>query len=167
MESMAVRRGETFAGARHHDTGRQGTVPNDGRVCRVRACDDSGTSPCRPCAGQERGKAAGPAADSARPRKRHPCGAEQAWTPRRAQDRSSIKRHWRPWLRRLFRATTRLMHRNKEHPHSITSSALSWIDGGTVSPSAFAVLRLTTIKYLIGIWTGSSDGLAPRRMLCT
>jgi DNA invertase Pin-like site-specific DNA recombinase len=28
-----------------HDAGRQGTIPDDGRICRVRAVDDSGTSP--------------------------------------------------------------------------------------------------------------------------
>ena len=33
------------AGIRHHHAGRQGDVPDDGRICRVRALDDSGTSP--------------------------------------------------------------------------------------------------------------------------
>ena len=33
------------------DPGREGDVSDDGRVCRVRAGDDSGTSPCRPRAG--------------------------------------------------------------------------------------------------------------------
>jgi hypothetical protein len=51
--------------------------------------------------------------------------------------------------------------------HSITSSALSRIDGGTVSPSAVAVLRLMTIKYFVGNWTGRPEGFAPRRMLST
>ncbi len=32
-------------------------------------------------------------------------------------------------------------------------------------PSAFAVLRLMTIKYFVGNWTGSSDGFAPRKNL--
>jgi hypothetical protein len=36
------------------------------------------------------------------------------------------------------------MHRSKEHPYSITSSARASNDGGTLSPSAFAVLRLMT-----------------------
>ena len=34
--------------------------------------------------------------------------------------------------------------------YSITSSALSRIDCGTVKPSAFAVLRLMTISYFVG-----------------
>ena len=41
-------------------------------------------------------------------------------------------------------ATSGLMRRSKNYHYSITSSALITIDGGTVSPSAFAVLRLTT-----------------------
>jgi hypothetical protein len=35
-------------------------------------------------------------------------------------------------------------------PHSITSSARSKTDCGTVSPSALAVLRLTTISNFVG-----------------
>ena len=50
-----------------------------------------------------------------------------------------------------LKTTISLMHRNKLHPHSITPSALSRIDGGTVRPSIFAVLRLTIIKYFTGI----------------
>jgi hypothetical protein len=37
-----------------------------------------------------------------------------------------------------------------EGRYSITSSAISRTDGGTVRPRAFAVLRLTTIRYFIG-----------------
>ena len=33
--------------------------------------------------------------------------------------------------------------------------------GGTVRPSALAVLRLMISLYLVGCWTGRSDGLAP------
>jgi hypothetical protein len=36
----------------------EGSFPDDGRVCRVRASDDSGTSPRWPQEGQERGKTA-------------------------------------------------------------------------------------------------------------
>jgi hypothetical protein len=50
-----------------------------------------------------------------------------------------------------------------EPPYSITSSAVARSVGGTVRPSAFAVLTLMTIKYFVGNWTGSSDGFAPRR----
>ena len=48
--------------------------------------------------------------------------------------------------------------------YSITSSARSRIDRGTVSPSAVAVLRFTTISNLVGSCTGRSPGFAPRRM---
>ena len=39
--------------------------------------------------------------------------------------------------------------------------------GGTVRPSAFAVLRLTTRSNLVGCSTGMSPGFAPRRILST
>jgi hypothetical protein len=48
--------------------------------------------------------------------------------------------------------------------HSITSSAVASSEGGTVRPSAFAVLRLITSSNLVGAWTGSSLGFAPCRM---
>jgi hypothetical protein len=51
--------------------------------------------------------------------------------------------------------------------HSITSSARSRIDSGTVSPSALAVLRFTTISNLVGNCTGRSPGFSPRRMRST
>src|SRR5260370_24682921 len=47
--------------------------------------------------------------------------------------------------------------------HSMTSSARARIDGGTVRPSALAVLRLTTNSNVVGCWTGRSAGLAPLR----
>src|SRR5262245_6881504 len=43
--------------------------------------------------------------------------------------------------------------------HSITSSAATSMAGGTVSPSALAVLRLTTVSNLVGACTGRSAGL--------
>ena len=49
--------------------------------------------------------------------------------------------------------------------HSMTSSARARIDGGTVRPSALAVLRLTTSSNVVGCWTGRSAGLAPLRIL--
>src|SRR5262245_20340023 len=42
--------------------------------------------------------------------------------------------------------------------HSITSSARASSVGGTVMPSAFAVLRLITNSYLVGACTGRSAG---------
>src|SRR5262249_13785607 len=52
-------------------------------------------------------------------------------------------------------------------PHSITSSARASKVGGTVRPSAFAVLRLSTKSYLIGVCTGRAGGLSPLRMRST
>src|SRR5205807_2063720 len=49
-------------------------------------------------------------------------------------------------------------------PYSITSVARARIDGGTVRPSAWAVLRLTTSSNVVGCWTGRSAGLAPLRI---
>ena len=43
----------------------------------------------------------------------------------------------------------------------MTSSAWARMDGGIVSPSAWAVLRLITSSNLVGCWTGRSAGLAP------
>jgi hypothetical protein len=49
-----------------------------------------------------------------------------------------------------FRAMKRLMHRSKQRRYSTTSSARASKFGGTVSPSAFAVLRLMASSYLVG-----------------
>jgi hypothetical protein len=49
--------------------------------------------------------------------------------------------------------------------HSITSSARASKLGGTVRPSAFAVLRLMTKSNLVGCSTGMSAGLVPRSTL--
>src|SRR5262245_46062598 len=51
--------------------------------------------------------------------------------------------------------------------HSITSSASRRNDSGIVSPSAFAVLRLTVRSNLVGSSTGRSAGGAPCKILCT
>src|SRR5262245_54819401 len=45
--------------------------------------------------------------------------------------------------------------------HSMTSSARARSDGGTVRPSALAVLRLITNSYLVGDCTGRSPGFSP------
>src|SRR5262245_38471804 len=47
---------------------------------------------------------------------------------------------------------------------SITSSARASSGAGTVSPSAFAVLRLIAISNLVGCRNGKSDGFAPLRI---
>src|SRR5262249_49927426 len=48
--------------------------------------------------------------------------------------------------------------------HSITSSARASKLSSTVSPRAFAVLRLITSSNRVGCTTGSSAGLAPLRI---
>src|SRR5262249_45585045 len=76
-------------------------------------------------------------------------------------------RRQRPRSRR--RATQKLDELAPLHlrGHSITSSARTKSDGGTSRPSDLAVLRLRTVSYLVGAWTGSSAGLAPRRIRST
>jgi hypothetical protein len=61
-------------------------------------------------------------------------------------------------------AISGLMHCSKKLLYSITSSARASSDGGTVRPSALAVLRLMTNSNLVGCWTGKSAGLAPLRI---
>ena len=61
----------------------------------------------------------------------------------------------------------RTMHRSKQQLYSITSSARARSVGGTVRPSAFAVLRLMTSSNLVGCSTGRSAGLAPFKMRST
>ena len=51
--------------------------------------------------------------------------------------------------------------------HSITVSCSVSKDGDTSRPSILAVLRLITSSNLVGAWTGSSPGLAPRIMRST
>jgi hypothetical protein len=62
-------------------------------------------------------------------------------------------------------ANTGLMHCSKRHLYSITSSARESRVGGTVRPSALAVLRLMTSSNLVGCSTGRSPGLAPLKIL--
>jgi hypothetical protein len=61
----------------------------------------------------------------------------------------------------------RLPSRHGPECYSITSSARLSTVGGMVSPIAFAVLRLMTSSYLVGAWTGRSDGFSPLRMRST
>src|SRR5262245_41043593 len=51
--------------------------------------------------------------------------------------------------------------------HSITSSARASTVAGTSRPSALAVLRLSTVSYLVGACTGRSAGFSPFRMRST
>src|SRR5262245_5264873 len=52
-------------------------------------------------------------------------------------------------------------------PHSITSSARASSIGGISRPSAFAVLRLINVWYLVGACTGRSAAFSPLRMRST
>jgi hypothetical protein len=58
-------------------------------------------------------------------------------------------------------------NRGKNHAYSITSSARASSEGGTVRPSALAVIRLMTRSNLVGCSIGRSAGFAPRRILST
>src|SRR5262249_8248644 len=51
--------------------------------------------------------------------------------------------------------------------YSITSSAMASSVGGTLSPSAAAVLRLIANSNLVGCWIGRSPGFSPLRMRST
>ena len=57
--------------------------------------------------------------------------------------------------------------RSSKRSYSITPSARTRKDSGTVSPSAFAVVRLTMRSNLLGCSTGRSAGFAPRKILST
>ena len=69
------------------DAGWQGDVSDDGRICRVRARDDSGTGPCWPGAGQERGETARTATDTSCVGSPYQEGSGNSWQAGRAQDR--------------------------------------------------------------------------------
>src|SRR3984893_16299286 len=51
--------------------------------------------------------------------------------------------------------------------YSMTSSARASNEGGTVRPSALAVLRLITSSNFVGACTGRSAGVSPLRMRST
>jgi hypothetical protein len=53
------------------------------------------------------------------------------------------------------------MPRAEGRVYSITSSAATCRDNGTVSPSAMAVLRLITSSNFVDCWTGRSMGCSP------
>ena len=63
-----------------------------------------------------------------------------------------------------FSANNRLLHCNKQHLYSITSSATASSDGGTVMPSILAVWALMTKSNLDACTIGRSAGLSPLRM---
>src|SRR5260370_36174303 len=68
-----------------------------------------------------------------------------------------------------FRANNarRLETSGSRCPHSITSSARASSEGGIVTPTAFAVFKLTASQKLVGNSIGKSPGAVPRRILVT
>ena len=67
----------------------------------------------------------------------------------------------------LLSATRRHMQCSKKDHYSISVSTRSRNDPGIVSPSACAVLRLSTSSKWVGCSTGRSAGWAPFRILST
>jgi hypothetical protein len=71
------------------------------------------------------------------------------------------------WSLSIIRPRRMTLRNNEAAPsrfHSITSSARPRSEGGTVRPSALAVLRLTIRSNLVGCWIGRSAGFAPLRI---
>jgi hypothetical protein len=64
-----------------------------------------------------------------------------------------------------FRAMKRLLPCSKQLCHSMTLSARASNAGGTVTPSALAVLRFITSSNLVGCSTGMSATLRPRKSM--
>jgi hypothetical protein len=64
-------------------------------------------------------------------------------------------------------ARCRPLHCSNWRSYSITSSARSRNEAGSVNPISFAVLRLTINSYFVGSCTGRSAGFAPLRMRST
>ena len=64
-------------------------------------------------------------------------------------------------------ANSELMQCSNWDRYSITSSVIRRNSRVIVSPSSFAVFKLMTSSNLVGCSTGSSEGLAPLRILST
>src|SRR5262249_40373637 len=60
-----------------------------------------------------------------------------------------------------------LLFGQRAYSYSITSAARASTVAGTSRPSALAVLRLSTVSYLLGACTGRSAGFSPLRMRST
>src|SRR5262245_36437820 len=78
--------------------------------------------------------------------------------------------HRSSWVLRVSRERPRrrgaAQQRDEGAPlHSITSSARASSVGGTVRPSACAVIKFTTSSNFVGCSTGISAGFVPRRIL--
>src|SRR5262249_16445566 len=100
--------------------------------------------------------------------------AELAHTVRQPVGRPAVEKPDR-WHCRLLRARRERprSRRPPAHPdecapfHSMTSSARASSVGGISRPSAFAVLRLMAVSYLVGVCTGRSAGFSPFRIRST
>jgi len=66
-----------------------------------------------------------------------------------------------------FGANNGLMHRSKQHHHSITWSARASSVAGISIPSVLAVLRLMISSSPVGCSMGKSAGLVPSRIFFT
>src|SRR6266404_7369423 len=110
-----------------------------------------------------------------------------------ADDRGSERPTWRcrdrlslsfAWLAPLNRGSLNSAHIHGTHVpveepstasqpdinpscYSIASSARASSDGGTINPSAFAVLRLIASWYFVGACTGRLAGFSPLEMRST
>src|SRR6516165_12486698 len=67
----------------------------------------------------------------------------------------------------MQKTSARKFHFEPPSNHSITSSARASSMGGTVSPSALAVLGLMASSNLVGVCSGRSAGFSPLRMRST
>ena len=89
------------------------------------------------------------------------CTARRPRTPTNAASRagevSTPPQRPPPW-RPCGQSSNADLSRRQWLSYSITPSARASRDGGTFSPSAFAVLRLVTVSYLVGTCTGRSAG---------
>src|SRR5262249_32906733 len=86
---------------------------------------------------------------------------------RRAGAEKANHRHRRLLRARRERPCRRCAAEQRDElaaPHSITSSAATCSVGGTVRPSALAVLRFITNSNLVGCKTGKSAGFSPLRI---
>ena len=73
----------------------------------------------------------------------------------------------RPGIREHYRHRADIPHRNQTWSYSITSSARASSEGGTVRPSALAVLRFIESSNFVGSSTGRSPGFSPLSMRAT
>jgi hypothetical protein len=89
-------------------------------------------------------------------------GQKTVLSSRARHVRSALVSGHPPQAWTLFSCQKRTQQWTKGQSYSITSSARASSVGGTVRPSALAVLRLITSSYFVGACTGRSAGFSPR-----